>query len=79
MSVDLLIIAHNKIGQQLVATAASMIGNLSHYFGADLNVEFVSGVNLPMLPRVLNYNGQPLDQMAATAVEGAKRGIVRGQ
>ncbi len=131
MSVGLLIIAHNKIGQELVATATSILGNkslaihtmsiptnleapelgayadqirnaiiefdaedgvliltdiygatpnnLSRYFGTDLNVEIVSGVNLPMLLRVLNYNGQPLDQMAATAVEGAKRGIVRGQ
>ena len=36
----------------------------------------VSGVNLPMLVRVFNYPGVPLDEMAKIAVEGGQRGII---
>lgn len=36
----------------------------------------VSGVNLPMLLRILNYPEQPLDEMLATAASGARSGVV---
>jgi PTS system mannose-specific IIA component len=36
----------------------------------------VSGLNLPMLLRVLNYPEQTLDELAATAAAGARSGVV---
>jgi PTS system ascorbate-specific IIA component len=35
----------------------------------------VSGVNLPMLLKMLNYRDLPLDQLAAKAAEGGQEGI----
>ncbi|WP_420466768.1 PTS sugar transporter subunit IIA [Panacagrimonas sp.] len=37
----------------------------------------VSGVNLPMLIRVFNYPQANSDEIAALAVEGGQRGIIR--
>jgi PTS system mannose-specific IIA component len=128
MNVGLLVITHNKIGAELIATAGSILGNklppiqsisipaeldpadlgryadqirdainditskqnlliftdiygatpnnLARYFGSESNAEVVSGVNLPMLIRVLNYSQQDLSQLVVTAIEGAKKGIV---
>jgi PTS system ascorbate-specific IIA component len=39
----------------------------------------VSGLNLPMLLRVLNYPEQPLDELAQTAASGARSGVVVDQ
>jgi PTS system mannose-specific IIA component len=130
MNVGLLVITHGLIGEELITTARSILGessspvhsisipadlepaelgscadqirnaiskfnsdqgvliltdvygatpsNLAHYFATDLRIEIISGVNLPMLIRLLNYKGQTLDQMATTAIEGAKKGIIRG-
>lgn len=36
----------------------------------------VSGVNLPMLLRVMNYAEQDLDELVATATTGARNGVV---
>jgi PTS system ascorbate-specific IIA component len=35
----------------------------------------VSGLNLPMLLRVLNYAEQPLGELAQTAAHGGRTGI----
>jgi PTS system mannose-specific IIA component len=130
MTVGLLIVTHNHIGEELITTATSIHGdqslamhsisipsslepaalggyadeirnaivdfksehgvliltdvygatphNLASYFATDLNVEIVSGVNLPMLLRILNYSQQTLDQIAVTATEGANKGIILG-
>ncbi len=127
MSVRLLLITHNLIGQELIETATSILGdsslpirfvsiptslepgdlgayadqvkdvigelisdqgililtdifgatpaNLAGYFAAGLKIKVVSGLNLPMLIRVLNYNEQGLDRLAAIAIEGARTGI----
>ena len=37
----------------------------------------VSGLNLPMLLRVLNYADQPLDELALIAASGARNGVVQ--
>jgi PTS system ascorbate-specific IIA component len=44
----------------------------------DLGVRMhcVSGLNLPMLLRVLNYPEQSLDELAQTAASGGRGGIV---
>lgn len=130
MKVALLIITHNRIGQELISTASSILGNntppihsisipadlnpgdlggyadqirdtianlnsrhkvliltdiygstpnnLARYFASDPGAVVLSGVNLPMLLRVINYCGQDLDQLVITAIEGAKKGIVQG-
>lgn len=40
------------------------------------NVAIVSGVNLPMLIRVLNYPNQPLAELVSKAVSGGTEGII---
>jgi PTS system ascorbate-specific IIA component len=40
-----------------------------------LNMHCVSGLNLPMLLRVLNYPEQSLDELAQTAASGGRGGI----
>ena len=35
----------------------------------------VSGLNLPMLLRIMNYRERPLEELAHTAVEGGNKGI----
>jgi PTS system mannose-specific IIA component len=127
MTVSLLVITHNQIGQELIDTATSIFANtareinfisvsahlkpqdlgsyadqvkntiekldvgngtliltdicgatpynLAKYFATDKNINIVSGINLPMLLRVLNYPNQSLQALTLTAVEGAHKGI----
>ena len=49
--------------------------NLARYFSRDCNARVVSGINLPMLLRVLNYAHQPLGQICETALNGGRSGI----
>ena len=35
----------------------------------------VSGLNLPMLLRVMNYSDRPLDDLTGIAIEGGRKGI----
>jgi PTS system ascorbate-specific IIA component len=49
--------------------------NLARHFGAQCNARVVSGVNLPMLLRVLNYRQQTLQQLCETASSGGRSGI----
>jgi len=39
-------------------------------------VRRASGINLPMLLRIMNYCERPLDELCAIAVSGAKHGVV---
>ncbi|ANB17704.1 PTS sugar transporter subunit IIA [Dokdonella koreensis] len=43
--------------------------------GLGVHMHCVSGLNLPMLLRVLNYPEQKLDQLAETAASGGRGGI----
>jgi len=43
--------------------------------GLGFRTHCVSGLNLPMLLRVLNYPNQDLDQLAQTAASGGRGGI----
>ena len=52
--------------------------NLARYFAEQGNVHVISGVNLPMLLRVLNYAGQSLPQLCETAESGGHCGIRKG-
>jgi PTS system mannose-specific IIA component len=117
MSIGLVIVTHNSIGADLLATARDIIGKpplevavveikpnsnyerkaeeveqnivrldsgdgvlvLTDLFGAtpsnialkaavEHNAKVVAGINLPMLLRVFNYPGLPLDKLIAKAV-----------
>ena len=52
--------------------------NLARYFTEQCSARVVSGVNLPMLLRVLNYSRQSLQQLCETAVAGGESGIQQG-
>ena len=49
--------------------------NLARYFSAECNARVVSGINLPMLLRVLNYAHQSLEQLCQTAFTGGTKGV----
>jgi len=49
--------------------------NLAHYFANDRTVKIISGLNLPMLIRVINYADRDLDALARAGIQGANRGI----
>ena len=49
--------------------------NLARYFSEEYNVEVISGLNLPMLMRVLNYGEKRLDELVGIALEGGRTGI----
>ena len=51
--------------------------NLARYFCTECNARVVSGVNLPMLLRVLNYSTQSLDLLCETAIAGGKAGVLQ--
>lgn len=125
MSVGILIITHNNIGQQLLETARVMLGtcplktvslaihndcnletsiaeaeallddlnsgegvlvltdmygstpsNIANRLASENSVIVISGVNLPMLIRVLNYPRLNLAQLAEKARSGGHDGIM---
>ena len=51
--------------------------NLAHYFANNHDVKIISGLNLPMLIRIINYDDQPLLEMTNTAISGANNGITK--
>jgi len=51
--------------------------NLVHYFTCSHHVKILSGLNLPMLIRILNYAEQPLDLLAKIGIVGANKGITK--
>lgn len=122
MTVKLLIITHDTIGQSLINTANSMLGvtslpvdvlsiskttnpdnackeaekliknntstlvltdmygstpsNVACHLRSQENVRIVSGLNLPMLVRVLNYPKLELDELVAKALSGGQDGVL---
>jgi len=53
--------------------------NLARYFSAECNARVISGINLPMLLRVLNYADQSLEQLCETALTGGIKGVQQGK
>ena len=122
MTVSLLVITHDTIGQSLVDTANSMLGvtplqidvlgiskttnpddarhqaekliennastlvltdmygstpsNVACHLRGQENVRIVSGLNLPMLVRVLNYPRLDLDELVNKAITGGQDGVL---
>jgi PTS system mannose-specific IIA component len=54
------------------------LDNLSSHIAEQGYAHVISGVNLPILLRVLNYAGQSLLQLCETAESGGHSGIRRG-
>ena len=53
--------------------------NLARHFSEQCDARVISGVNLPMLLRVLNYRQQALQQLCEIACSGGKSGIQQGE
>lgn len=53
--------------------------NLARHFSNNVSAIVLSGINLPMLLRVLNYSHQSLQPLSETALSGGKNGILQGQ
>ncbi len=51
-------------------------GNIAMQLAASPHCHAVSGLNLPMLLRAINYQNRPLDELASKAAEGGKNGIL---
>ena len=49
--------------------------NLVHYFASTHHVKILTGLNLPMLIRIINYAEQPLELLAKIGIVGANKGI----
>lgn len=124
MSVGLLIITHNQMGDDLIQTATDMLGklpldietiaiepdanpdvlmvnaqtaadrlergdgvlvltdlygstpsNIAHNLSGDYAITVITGVNLPMLVRLMNYAKLPLKKLASKAFSGGNDGI----
>ena len=75
MSIDIL----NKGKGVLIIT--DMFGatpsNLAHYFSENHLVKVISGLNLSMLIRVINYSDQPLELLAKIGIVGGNKGITK--
>lgn len=54
--------------------------NIAHQLAQQhANVHVITGVNLPMLIRVLNYAGAPIDELVQKAISGGQDGILLAQ
>ncbi len=128
MSVSILIVSHERIGEELIATAERMLGaqplltrtlsiafdaepeqallraetlvaeldvgdgvlvltdmygstpsNIAHRLSARHKTRVVSGINLPMLIRLMNYPDLDLNDLAHKAYSGGRDGVLIGE
>jgi len=83
--IDLLNAARRRVGDldggEGVLVMTDMYGstpsNIAHRLRDQHDVQVLSGVNLPMLVRALNYPRLPLVQMTAKARSGGCEGIIQ--
>ena len=54
---------------------ASAANCMENFTKEKTGYRMVSGLNLPMLLRVMNYSGRPLDELTDIAIEGGRKGI----
>ena len=50
--------------------------NIASEFLGDSNRLLVSGLNLPMLIRIMNYRSLPLSDLKDVAIQGGRKGII---
>ena len=60
----------------LTDSYGSTPSNIASAFLDSENRTLVSGLNLPMLIRVMNYRSRPLDELESIAIDGGKHGII---
>ena len=83
--IDLLNAARRRVsdldGGEGVLVMTDMYGstpsNIAHRLRDQHQVQVISGVNLPMLVRALNYPRLPLDEMTVKACSGGRDGIIQ--
>lgn len=51
--------------------------NIAQRLADGVRVKIVTGVNVPMLWRSINYADEPIDQLAARALAGATQGVLQ--
>jgi PTS system ascorbate-specific IIA component len=49
--------------------------NIAMRLQHNIKSTLVSGLNLPMLLRIMNYRDRPLEELTRTAIEGGNKGI----
>lgn len=125
MSIHLLILTHEQIGQSMLSVANTILGsqplsalaitadydckpekiilelqqiilniktddsvliltdiygatpsNIAQHFISHKNIKIITGLNLPMLLRILNYAQLSLDEVCEKALNGGKEGIL---
>ena len=59
----------------LTDSYGSTPSNIANQFLDSKNRTLVSGLNLPMLLRIMNYRSLPLAELKEIAIEGGKHGI----
>ena len=50
--------------------------NIAQALKSGINIKMVSGLNLPMLMRVMNYHDLSLDALSKKALSGGKDGVI---
>lgn len=53
--------------------------NIACHFKSRAHTKVVTGVNIPMLLKVMNYSHLELDQLAQKAIDGGHNGVMRIQ
>ena len=84
--IDLLNRARRRVAEldqgQGVLVLTDMYGstpsNIAHRLQDQERVRVISGVNLPMVVRAMNYPQLPLDDMAERVATGGREGIIAG-
>lgn len=59
----------------LTDTYGSTPDNIARGIVRSCQCKLISGLNLPMLIRILNYRGLPLDELTSKALSGGRKGI----
>ena len=60
----------------LTDSYGSTPSNIASEFLGDSNRLLVSGLNLPMLIRIMNYRSLPLSDLTDVAIQGGRNGII---
>ena len=60
----------------LTDSYGSTPSNIASEFLGDNNRSLVSGLNLPMLIRIMNYRSLPLADLKDVAIQGGRKGII---
>ena len=50
--------------------------NIAKVLHQETNIRMVSGLNLPMLIKVMNYPNLSLDELAQKAIKGGREGVI---